>query len=273
MGRTDFHPKRRVVWDDRVVAAGTVWRRGLTVRRGGVRLEAAVGVTLYWVDFAAGRLSVRPVRMFLGPRGVVTVHRGPVFAGAAGGLDPMPQPRDVLVGVLRWLTHAKLVALERLDRAVAELETHRAERADGRWEEVAFRLRRAAVRLRRIIGRERLAVHGLLAAGTRAPDVGLLGVYDELVRLLDQTDTCRDLLNGALDAHFSSLSARLNEVVKTLTVLTTGFLPISVVAALYGMNLRYLPAADHPWGFWGLMALMAVAEGGLVVYFRRRRWL
>jgi Mg2+ and Co2+ transporter CorA len=272
MGRTDFDLRHRVVWDDRVLSSRITWRRGLRVRRGSVGSGPGVGFTLHWVRFDGGRLVVRPVRVRLGSEGVQTVHRGRLFVPLR--LDPRATPRMALVAVLRTLTQGKLEALEQLDRAVGALETARAEHAHRGWEEAAFRLRRAAVTLRRVVGLERLTVYGLIAAqARRAPDAGLLAVYDELVRLGEGVDACRDLLNGAVDAHFSSLSARLNEVVKTLTVLTTGFLPISIVAALYGMNLRYLPAADHPWGFWGLVAVMAVAEAGLLVYFRRRRWL
>lgn len=99
-------------------------------------------------------------------------------------------------------------------------------------------------------------------------------VYDQLVRVSDETLMLQDRLTGMLEAHMSNLSNRVNQVMKILTVLTTIFMPLTVLTGLYGMNV---PLPQLPGGadvqFWWLSGAMLVIIIAMLVMFRRKRWI
>ena len=98
-------------------------------------------------------------------------------------------------------------------------------------------------------------------------------VYDHVIQVMDTTETFRDMLAGMLDIYLSSVSNRMNEVMKVLTVISTIFIPLTFIAGVYGMNFRYMPELELPWGYpaiWGIMIAIGV---GLLIYFKRKRWL
>ncbi len=99
-------------------------------------------------------------------------------------------------------------------------------------------------------------------------------VYDHLVRVSDDALMFQDRITGMLDAHLSNVSFRLNEVMKVLTLVTVLFMPPTLIAGIWGMNvaLPRLPGAD-PAQFWWVVGGMAVVTLALVVYFRGRRWI
>jgi magnesium transporter len=99
-------------------------------------------------------------------------------------------------------------------------------------------------------------------------------VYDHIVRVNEEAIMFQDRVAGVLDAHLSSVSNRLNQIMKVLTVLTTIFMPLTVLTGLYGMNV---PLPRFPGGestqFWWLLAFMTVMVAGMLGLFRRLRWL
>jgi magnesium transporter len=99
-------------------------------------------------------------------------------------------------------------------------------------------------------------------------------VYDQLVRLTDQVVWFQDRVTGLLDAYLSTQSNRLNQVMKVLTLITTIFMPLTVLTSLYGMNVR-LPNMPGGEGaqFWWILAFMAVLSVAMMWIFRRLRWL
>lgn len=98
-------------------------------------------------------------------------------------------------------------------------------------------------------------------------------VLDHLVRTLETIDLYRDQVSGARDIYLSSISQRLNEVIKVLTIFSTIMLPLSVVAGIYGMNVKFWPPPDHPWSFGVIIGIMLSITFALLVFFRHRRWL
>jgi magnesium transporter len=81
------------------------------------------------------------------------------------------------------------------------------------------------------------------------------------------------MLSGMLDIYLSSVSNRMNEVMKVLTIIATLFIPLTFIAGVYGMNFRHMPELEWPWGYpivWGIMIALAVL---MVLYFRRKKWL
>jgi len=97
-------------------------------------------------------------------------------------------------------------------------------------------------------------------------------VHDHAVRISDLVDDARDMLGGVLEAHLSMVSNRLNEVTKVLTMIATIFLPISFIAAVYGMNFEHMPELHWRYGYALAWLAMLLTAGGLVAWFRRRGW-
>lgn len=101
----------------------------------------------------------------------------------------------------------------------------------------------------------------------------LRDVYDHSIRVIDTVETYRDLLSGMMDLYLSSVSNKMNEVMKTLTIITTIFVPLTFVAGVYGMNFDNMPELHSRNGYYIIMGLMGVLAIFLVGYFRRKRWL
>ncbi|MDT8403005.1 magnesium/cobalt transporter CorA [Sulfuriflexus sp.] len=98
-------------------------------------------------------------------------------------------------------------------------------------------------------------------------------VYDHVLRLTESIDTYRDILTGLLDIYHSSISNKMNEIMKVLTIFASIFIPLTFIAGIYGMNFEYMPELEWKWAYpslWGVFIVIIVA---LVVYFRRRKWL
>jgi len=103
-------------------------------------------------------------------------------------------------------------------------------------------------------------------------------VYDHTIQIIDTVETFRDMVSGLMDLYMSSISNRMNEVMKVLTIIATIFIPLSFVAGLYGMNFNTavsplnMPELDWYWGYPAALLLMAAVAGGLLIYFWRKRW-
>src|SRR5687767_1359860 len=99
-------------------------------------------------------------------------------------------------------------------------------------------------------------------------------VYDNLVRLSDEATLLQDRVTGILEAHLSTISNRLNRVVKVLTVMSTIFLPLTVVTGMWGMNVP-LPAlpGGPAWQFWWVAGVMAAISAVMLAFFRHNDWI
>ncbi|MCE3279921.1 MAG: magnesium transport protein CorA [Bacteroidetes bacterium] len=104
-------------------------------------------------------------------------------------------------------------------------------------------------------------------------DVYLRDVHDHTIRIIDTVETFRDLLSGMMDIYLSSVSNKMNEVMKMLTIITTIFVPVTFIAGVYGMNFDYMPELHSKWGYPAVWAVMLTVIITLVVYFRRKKWL
>jgi len=98
-------------------------------------------------------------------------------------------------------------------------------------------------------------------------------VYDNLVRLNDIIGTSRDIITGALEAYTSVVSYKLNEIMKTLTVIATIMMPLTLIASIYGMNFRNMPEIASKYGYPAAMGLMLLIAIVMLCYFKRKKWL
>jgi magnesium transporter len=82
----------------------------------------------------------------------------------------------------------------------------------------------------------------------------------------------RDSLSSALDIYLSSMSNRMNEIMRVLTVMSTLFIPLTFIVGVYGMNFQHMPELSWRFGYASVWAVMAVTVVGMLVFFRRKKW-
>ncbi len=131
-------------------------------------------------------------------------------------------------------------------------------------------LRKSVWPLREVIGGLQREESALIARDTT---IYFRDVYDHTIHVIDTLETYRDMLASMLDIYLSSLSYRMNEVMKVLTTITTIFMPLTFIAGIYGMNFKYMPELEWRWGYFGALLLMFVVSVIMLIYFRRKKWL
>jgi len=131
-------------------------------------------------------------------------------------------------------------------------------------------LRKAVWPLREVIsGFERVDTT-LIMDSTR---IYFRDVYDHTIQVIDTVETYRDMISGMLDIYLSSVSNRLNAVMKVLTIIATIFMPLTFIAGVYGMNFKHMPELEWRYGYgmiWGVMILISVV---MLFFFKKKKWL
>lgn len=100
----------------------------------------------------------------------------------------------------------------------------------------------------------------------------LRNVYDHTIQIADTIETFRDMVSGMLDVYLSSLSNKMNEVMKVLTIIATIFIPMTFLAGIYGMNFKNMPELEWAWGYPLVWCVILVIGLIMVFYFRRKKW-
>ena len=101
----------------------------------------------------------------------------------------------------------------------------------------------------------------------------LRDVYDHTIRVIEIIETFRDMVSGMIDMYISSVSNKMNEIMKVLTIIATIFIPLTFIAGVYGMNFEYMPELGQRWSY-PFVWLIMVAIGILMfMYFRKKHWL
>ncbi|HEY3374214.1 MAG TPA: magnesium/cobalt transporter CorA [Candidatus Aquicultor sp.] len=131
-------------------------------------------------------------------------------------------------------------------------------------------LRRSVWPLREVIGTLERGESRLIQPSSR---IYLRDVYDHTIQVIDTIETYRDMLSGMVDIYLSSVSNRLNEVMKVLTIVSTIFIPLTFIVGLYGMNFRYMPELSSRWGYPVVLLIMLLVALSMVMYFRRKKWI
>jgi magnesium transporter len=104
-------------------------------------------------------------------------------------------------------------------------------------------------------------------------EIFLRDLYDHTVRIIETIETFQEMLSGMLDIYLSSVSNKMNEIMKVLTIISTIFMPLSFIAGVYGMNFKNMPELRWPWGYFATLALMGLVVLGMLYYFKRKKWL
>jgi magnesium transporter len=224
------------------------------------------------------------VDLFIGRNYVVSVHRARVPAleealtrWTRGGAMLREGVGFLVYQVLDAIVDSFAPIIGRIEEEIEEIEVALLIRSDEEAVRNLLRLKRELAALRRVLYPLRSVFQVLLR-----PDhpffpsnaaVYLRGVLEHLLRLLDDLDAERDMASGALEASLAINSNRLNQTMKTLTIMTVALASVGAVFGAYGMNVEGLPLASSPWSFWLVcLGTIALVAAGLMAGWRLGWW-
>jgi magnesium transporter len=130
--------------------------------------------------------------------------------------------------------------------------------------------RKAVWPLREVIGSLERGELPLVKETTR---IYLRDVYDHTIQVIDTIETFRDMVSGMLDIYLSSVSNRLNSVMKVLTIIATIFMPLTFLAGIYGMNFKHMPELEWKWGYPAVWIAVILISVSMLTYFKKKGWL
>lgn len=186
-------------------------------------------------------------------------------------------PGYLLYALLDTLVDRLLVQTEEIEDAITEMEDHILVSNEG-WDlgEV-YRLKRVVVRLSRLAQplKDMVSVlehyeHGLLPPSM---DMFFRDLYDHAIRSADRIEHARTILQDLQEYHHTLQERKTSEIIRLLTVMSSVFIPLTFVVGLYGMNFKYMPELDQPYGYFIVIGVMVAFTVGMLLWFRRKRWL
>ena len=244
-------------------------------------------LVLHGIDFQARHhvFKTKDVDFFLSPQFLVTVHHG--SSRSIAKVEQVCERHSQLLGegtaaLLHRLIDAMVdnyrPEIEKLQQRLDQLETEVFERPNPRLARQILDFKRDVASLRQVVLPERDAVGRLarreFALISEPLAYRFRDVHDHLVRLSDEAMFFQDRISGILDAHLSAVSNQLNQVMKVLTLISTIFLPMTVLTGMYGMNvtLPHMPGGEA-WQYWWIVGIMVALAIGMITVFRRKGWI
>lgn len=223
------------------------------------------------------------IDIFLGAKYLVTIHKNdcPLIDETRARWERHPEqkqgtPSFLLYVLLDAIVDDYFPAMDEIDGQIDALEM--AIYAPGAEIDLTpaltlkkrlLLLRQAVTPVRDLLNQLLRADQPLLADSTR---VYYQDVYDHTLRLVEQVDLHRDILTGVMDAMMAQTSNRLNQVMKTLTGISTILMSAALIAGIYGMNFKNMPELNTRYGYFFALGSMVLIAGGLAAYFRKIRW-
>jgi len=222
--------------------------------------------------------------LFIGKNYVVTSHVIPMRSVTSTierlQVDgrPMRRGADMLAhDIIDVLVDNIMPTIDELDQKCTDIESEVVEHPRKETLSSIMQLKRSILALNRVMSPQRELVNSLARGDypliSKRAHIYYRNIYDHLARIEMLTQGLRDLADSVLATHLSSVSNRMNEVMKVLSIVAAIFLPLTLLAGIYGMNFANMPELQWRYGYfvvWGVMALVALS---LIAFFRKRKWL
>jgi magnesium transporter len=229
-------------------------------------------------------LDTANLTIFVTPHAVVTAHMqpSPVVRLLAERLRTNPDllergPARIAHQALDIAVDAYFPLLDQLDQFVDDIEQRVFGSFDEQLLQEIFQVKRLVISLRRYLAPQRDVLSQLTNRPSRFLPVDaqlyFRDVYDHMLRITDALDSYRDLMSSTLDSYLTQVSNRLGNVSKGLAVVGALSVPFVVIAGVYGMNFRYIPLADHRYGFEIMVGIQFLVAGLLLLGMRRKRMI
>ncbi|MFX1393486.1 MAG: magnesium/cobalt transporter CorA [Promethearchaeota archaeon] len=168
------------------------------------------------------------------------------------------------------------VILEKIGKRLDEIEEELVENPRTETLRAIHQLKREIITLRKLIWPSRNVVNGLQRESlyiNNITQIYLRDSYDNILSIIDTFENYRDVISSMLDIYLSSISNKMNEIMKILTIISTIFIPLSFLAGFYGMNFLYMPELKSPVGYPILIIVMISISILMLIFFRRKGWL
>ncbi|MWC31217.1 magnesium/cobalt transporter CorA [Paenibacillus sp. MMS18-CY102] len=228
-------------------------------------------------------LFVHEVNLFIHERFIVSFHMQPSPELGAAMAKMMASTKGLHSCTLHgaYLVMDELVdryfpAMYALDDQLAEKEIDDTSRSGTALLDEIFAIRAKLLHLRKTIMPMRDLLYRLLSSdrieGLNEQRAFFADVHDHLLKLSEMLDASREMTADLRDSYISYSSNRMNGIMKTLTVITTIFMPLTFIAGLYGMNFDQMPELHMRWGYFGVLAVMAILGGCMFLWFKRKGW-
>ena len=243
-------------------------------------------ITIHAVDFSKtdGNFETTELDLFLSDKYLITYHSKPLrsitqmhLRMREGAVPTDPSPAFLAYQILDALANNYVPAMQDFEKRLSQLEELIVKKPDQHVLDRIFALKHEIISLKRIIGPQRDVLSRLSRSEFKLVSSGVSmyfrDVYDQISRFAEMTESYRDVIMLALDAYMSAMSNRLNEVMRTLTLISTIFLPLTFVTGLFGMNFQFLPGSTHPLGFYATLLITVLIGVGMFLYFRMKRWV
>lgn len=241
-------------------------------------------------DEKADEAVMPKLDIIFGQNYLLTVHRAPLpwlttlrESMRSGKLEEeniMSRGAAMLLhAVLDTLVDSYFPTLDNLDEIVDQLEYAAVQNNSNEVQARIFRVKRALSQMRRVISPQVEVANALIMrTGELIPKEAepyFADVHDHLVRAFEVIDSYRDLMSGLLDVYLTTVSNRVNEIMRQLTIISTIFLPITFITGIFGQNFGHSPQVEYDggWNFWVALTLMAAITAVQIWYFKRRGWM
>jgi len=242
---------------------------------------------LKMISHAGGeaRLDVEQVSIILGKSFVISFQEkeGDVFSAVRDRLrnskgNIRARGADYLAhGLMDAVVDHYFVVLETLGESIEALEEAVVTRATPETLRQMHAIKRQLIFLRKSVWPLREVISNLQRGESPLVSDGtglyLRDLYDHTIQVIDTVESFRDMAAGILDIYLSTMSNKMNEVMKVLTIIATLFIPLTFVAGVYGMNFKHMPELDWRLGYPLVLLIMLAICVVMLVYFRRKRWI
>jgi magnesium transporter len=186
-------------------------------------------------------------------------------------------PDYLMYALLDAIVDGYFVILEKLDEKIESLEEELVEKPTEKTLQQIHNLKREMIFLRKSVWPLRELISGLQRTESEliqsSTEAYLRDVYDHTIQVIDTVESFRDMIASMLDLYLSSISNRMNEVMKVLTIIATIFIPLTFVAGIYGMNFENMPELKWKLGYLGVWVIMIIITAGMIYYFKKKKWL
>ncbi len=168
------------------------------------------------------------------------------------------------------------VILETVGDSIEKLEDEVVKAPTTNTLQLIHRMKRMMIYLRKSVWPLREVINAMHHSESELIDesinVYLRDLYDHTIQVIDTIESYRDMVSGLLDIYLSSISNRMNEVMKVLTIIATIFIPLTFIAGIYGMNFAFMPELQWKWGYFVTLAVMLGVFVGMLRYFKKKKW-
>jgi magnesium transporter len=167
--------------------------------------------------------------------------------------------------------------LEKIGDDVEGMENDVVTSPDPELLQKIYNLKREMIYLRKSVWPLREVINGLLREESKliknSTQIFLRDLYDHTIQTIDTIETFRDMISGMLDIYMSSVSNKMNEIMKVLTIFAAIFIPLTFIAGIYGMNFQYMPELSIQWAYPAIWIIIIIVTATLLAYFKHRKWL